>query len=86
VKYDGKIVFDIPSRVTTDNDDNDKFVVVNSSNENRLDLISQANYGTPKYWWVIADVNKISNPFVVPVGTVLRLPPMSNIIMTGVVS
>lgn len=86
VKYNNKTMFDTPYRVYSVGSDKDKFVVVNSTNENRLDLISNSNYGTPKYWWVIADVNNLVNPFEVPIGTVLRLPAMSDIIMSGVIT
>lgn len=78
-------MFDIPYKVSSPDAADDKFVVVSSANENRLDLVSYSNYGTPRYWWVIANINNIINPFLVPIGTVLRLPALSSLIMNGVI-
>ena len=39
----------------------------------RCDLISQAYYGSPEYWWFIASANKLSSNNI-PAGTQLRIP------------
>jgi len=54
----------------------DRTYVVPAHQENRLDLISNAFYGTPELWWVIADANNMSDPMTAtPAGTQLRIPP-----------
>lgn len=55
----------------------DSFFAVPLGYENRLDLVSYKFYGSALYWWVIAVASGIQDPFVVPVGTVLRIPPKS---------
>ena len=55
---------------------NDEYSVVTKVEENRLDIISYKFYNTPKYWWVIAMANYIFDPFDIPVGTKLRIPPI----------
>lgn len=48
--------------------------------ENRLDLISNAFYGDPSFWWVIADANNMTDPLAaVPIGSKLRMPPASTV-------
>lgn len=41
--------------------------------------IANAEYGSPKYWRVIADFNKIYDPRLLPVGKLLRLPPLKDL-------
>lgn len=57
--------------------DQDIYYKVESANENRLDIISNIAYNTPKFWWVIAMANDIVDPFKVPVDTILRIPDLS---------
>ena len=52
----------------------DKIHEVKAGEENRLDLISYNYYGSPLLWWVIAEASDITNPFNVPIGTLLRIP------------
>jgi len=55
----------------------DVYHVVKSNEENRLDLISYRYYGTSKYWWVIALVNELYDPFFdVKAGKMIRVPSM----------
>ena len=61
----------------------DNFFTVTESEENRLDLVSYSYYGTPNYWWVIAIANYIIDPFNVPVGTNLRIPPIVSLYNEG---
>lgn len=45
-----------------------------------LDSIALYYYNNPTYYWVIADFNRIQDPFeVLKVGTTLRIPTFSNI-------
>lgn len=57
----------------------DRYITVNIKNENRLDMIAFEAYKSSTYWWVVALANNIIDPFNVPVGTVLRIPPMSSL-------
>lgn len=44
---------------------------------NRLDLISNAVYGSPAYWWLIGIANSIMDPFDdLPAGTVIIIPDL----------
>ena len=54
----------------------DEYFIVTKIEEDRLDIISYKYYNTPKYWWVIAMANYIFDPFDIPVGTKLRIPPI----------
>ncbi len=41
--------------------------------------MADAEYGSPKYWRVIADFNKIYNPRRLPEGKLLQLPPLKEL-------
>lgn len=65
----------------------DKLHKVVPGEENRLDLISYNYYGSPLYWWVIAEASGLYNPMDVPVDTVLIIPARSRLFTTnGVLS
>lgn len=66
-----------------DESDSDQFFTVTESEKNRLDIIAYSFYGTAKYWWVIATANYIIDPFDVPVGTYLRIPPIVSLYNKG---
>ena len=72
--YDKK---DIP------NSNSDLYVTVDLTTKNRLDIISTNVYGYSLYWWVIAMANNIIDPFDIPIGTVLRVPQLASIYMSG---
>ena len=57
----------------------DKYYTVDMVTENRLDIIANSYYNSPRYWWVIALANDINDPFDVPKGVTLRIPPLSSI-------
>ena len=63
----------------------DTYHIVTNITKNRLDIISQKYYSTPILWWVIAqaNVNIVFDPFNIPVGTSLRIPPLSSLYGTG---
>lgn len=64
--------------------DEDKFITITNNNENRLDVIAYNQYGNVKFWWVIAIANNIIDSFTeIPVGTVLRIPPIPNLYKNG---
>lgn len=66
-----------------DESSSDQFFTVTESEKDRLDLISYSFYGTSKYWWVIATANYIIDPFDIPVGTYLRIPPILSLYNEG---
>lgn len=86
VKYDNKLMFDIPYRVENEEAADDQYFVVTSEFVNRLDKVASKYYNNPKYWWVIANINNIGNPFDLPVGTLLRITSLNKLIMDGVIS
>lgn len=48
---------------------------VDGLTENRLDAISNAEYGTPEFWWVIAEANNLIDVQAgVSRGDLLRIP------------
>lgn len=61
----------------------DNYFTVTKFEEGRLDIIALSYYGTSNYWWVIAMANYIIDPFDVPVGTVLRIPPIISLYKAG---
>lgn len=49
--------------------------IVRDSDIGRLDALSTLYYGTPSYWWFIADANDLIDTFSgMSVGQVLRIP------------
>ena len=46
------------------------------SDGDRIDLIANTVYGDPKWWRPLAAANRLRNPRVLEVGSVLILPPM----------
>lgn len=63
--------------------ENDSYYTVTKAEEGRLDIISNMYYNTPKYWWVVALANYIIDPFDIPVGTYLRIPPLISLYNNG---
>lgn len=59
--------------------DDDIFHVVLKEEENRLDIISYKYYNTAEYSWVIALANEMVDPFVVNVGSILRIPKFTSL-------
>jgi hypothetical protein len=57
-----------------------KIVVLDETLENSPDLISYLYYGTESYWWIICDVNNISDPSTeLPRGKQIAIPRLSDI-------
>ena len=80
VNEDGVSFIETPYKVVIKETTSDNFYKVEPGFENRLDLISNKFYGTPRLWWALAIVNKLYNPRVVQSGIVLRIPLRKNII------
>ncbi len=51
---------------------NDKFI--NASVGERLDNISYREYGTPYYWWIIANANNITDSMFIEEGGIIKIP------------
>jgi hypothetical protein len=59
----------------------DIFVTVTKEMEHRPDLVSQAAYGNPDFWWIIYEFNKIRDPlFDLKAGQILRLPEYERVL------
>ena len=61
----------------------DSFYIVEREFEHRLDLVSYKYYNNPLLYWIIAEASGISDPFHVPIGTVLRIPEKTSLFGTG---
>lgn len=44
-----------------------------------LDTLALKYYANPLYWWIIADMNNIQDPFKLKVGTLLIVPYLNQI-------
>lgn len=79
---DGKTVYKSKrlKRIPLKNDD----IYVATQTGDRLDLLSNQYYGTPSYWWIIANANNIHDGKLgLKDGTILRIPKdFSEIIRT----
>lgn len=76
-KDTNKIYHETVNQYTVDESKDESTYIVGIETANRLDLVSYRCYSTSKYWWVIALANNILDPFDVPYGTTLRIPPLS---------
>ena len=76
------IVHENWNKVSIPISDQDNYYIVDMLTENRLDIIANSYYNSPRYWWVIALANNIDDPFDVPRGTNLRIPLLSSIAET----
>lgn len=43
----------------------------------RIDMLAFRYYGNSKYWWAIADINRVLNPFQLEVGSILVIPDIN---------
>lgn len=57
--------------------------VVEETEKDRLDLIAYKYYLDTSYWWVIAMANNIVDPFILTVGTTIKIPNSKNFIIGG---
>lgn len=57
----------------------DSYHIVTQKDVNRLDLVAYQYYKNTLLWWIIAEASGISDPFDVPLNTVLRIPNKSSI-------
>ena len=52
----------------------DLFHQVTDADSKRIDLIAWRYYKDVRLWWVIAEINNISNPLELQTGLILRIP------------
>ena len=70
---DGKTVYKSKrlKQIPLSNDD----IYVATQTGDRLDLLANQYYGSPAYWWIIANANKIHDGKLgLKDGTILRIP------------
>lgn len=75
-------IFESPNKFNLSQTIN-KYHVVESVEEGRLDLISQIYYGDSQYFWVIAMANNIIDPLTVIQGTILKIPDLNSLYFKG---
>lgn len=85
IEYNELRMYDVPYFTTMDNDDNDEFLAVTSEYFDRLDKVAYDGYMNSRYWWIIALLNHIDNPFDVKSDVILRLPSINKLIMREVI-
>ena len=87
VQYDDKVMLNVPNQFTLvpsiSNPDNT--IVITGRLVNRLDLVSLQYYGTPKYWWILAYYNSLKNPFLLPYGTIVKVPSFATLLLNNLV-
>lgn len=67
-------------QINIPNRDDDQYYIVTAAEEDRIDLVSYKFYSNPLYWWVIAEASDISDPEILPIGTLLRIPSLQSIL------
>jgi hypothetical protein len=74
---DNKYVYGITSHLLTSDI---TFVAHKVKKNDTLDSLALHYYNNPTYYWIIADFNKIRDPFEdLKIGDTLRIPTFSNI-------
>lgn len=56
----------------------DSTITVPAQYAGRLDTISNMFYGSPDFWWAVADLNDLVDPFLTPAGANLRVGSRQN--------
>jgi hypothetical protein len=68
------ITFETYKRNINDPASDDMYMVITKSREYRPDLVSNAVYGDPDFWWKIMEVNGMKDIFDFKAGANIRLP------------
>ena len=59
-----------------------KIITIDDNLENKADLISYKYYGAVNYWWLICEVNNITDPLTeLTRGKQLAIPSLSDILL-----
>lgn len=74
---DKKYIYGLTKHLNT----NIEHVIVDIEMSTTLDSLANKYYGRPDYWWIIADFNRISDPFIQLFGNyeTLKIPSMAAI-------
>lgn len=59
----------------------DRYFTVNQ--EDNINDIAFKAYGNSKWWWVIADINNITFPFELSMGSTLLVPDLDKLLITN---
>lgn len=76
VEDQGQTYLESYNQLSVPENGDDSYHIVEPSEVNRLDIISNKYYHTPTYWWAIALANNMIDPFVVSEGVMLRIPSL----------
>jgi hypothetical protein len=52
----------------------DKFTIITAASQYRPDIVSNAQYGVPHFWWKIMEFNNIHDIMDFKIGLTIRLP------------
>lgn len=58
-----------------------KYYQITPATTNRPDLISQAVYGNPVYWWIISEANNIGGIEGLTTGRTLKIPDLETVLI-----
>lgn len=74
---DDKYIQGLSAQLRTDT----AYVVVKIDQNSTLENLSNKYYGRPDYWWIIADFNRIQDPFIdiYPKFDFLKIPSIGSI-------
>ena len=74
---DKKYIYGITNQLKTDK----SYVVVKVTESTTLDALANKYYGRPDYFWIIADFNRINDPFIdlSDYFTEIKIPSISEI-------
>lgn len=84
-EVDGEFVFGL-RRESVLPDSSDVLYTVPQMLENKIWLVSELFYDIPDLWWVIASVNNINDPLILPYGTQLRIPTQVRLANEGILT
>lgn len=63
-------------------DESDDKVIIDAFHKGRLDLIANAFYGEPRYWWILAQINNILDPHTeVSEGRIIFVPKKERLLL-----
>lgn len=83
IDYNELRLYNYPWDFDIQKSDGDVYIEI--TNDIRLDKLANDYYGDPKLWWTIAQINKIKNPLTdLKIGMLIRIPPLTSLIKTGV--
>jgi hypothetical protein len=66
-------------RFIIEEDETDDEYVLSAGDRGRLDLVAEKFYKNKNLWWVLAEFNKLKDPFDFELGKVIRIPKLARI-------